>query len=81
MAGARCRFAFLCFAIEGMVEHAVVSSQRRTLRRVRRELGDGEGGGKERATGVHSMIWSARASSDGGIVRPRALAVFKFTCR
>jgi hypothetical protein len=25
----------------------------------------------------HSMIWSARASSDGGIVRPRALAVLR----
>jgi hypothetical protein len=42
----------------------------------------GERGAEAAAAGVeflwsgHSMTWSARASSDGGIVRPRALAVF-----
>ena len=41
----------------------------------------GEGDAEAAAAGVqfpwsgHSMIWSARSSSDGGIVRPRALAV------
>jgi hypothetical protein len=40
----------------------------------------GERGAQAAAAGVqflwsaHSMTWSARASSDGGIVRPRALA-------
>jgi hypothetical protein len=39
-------------------------------------------GAKAAAAGVqfpgsgHSMTWSARASSDGGIVRPSARAVF-----
>ena len=28
---------------------------------------------------AHSMIWSARATSPGGIVRPSALAVFRLT--
>jgi hypothetical protein len=43
----------------------------------------GERGAETAAAGVellwsgHSMIWSARASSDGGIVRPRALAVLR----
>ena len=30
------------------------------------------------ASPLHSMTWSARASSDGGIVRPRVLAVLRF---
>src|SRR5262245_58924544 len=29
------------------------------------------------ALAAHSMTWSARASSDGGIVRPRTLAVLR----
>jgi hypothetical protein len=42
-----------------------------------------ERGAEAAAAGVeflwsgHSMIWSARASSDGGIARPRALAVLR----
>ena len=30
---------------------------------------------------VYSITWSARCRSDGGIVRPRALAVFKLMVR
>src|SRR5262245_311010 len=48
--------------------------------------------GRERSTGAaaagveflwsgHSMTWSARASSDGGILRPRAFAVLRLTTR
>src|SRR5262245_23583100 len=32
---------------------------------------------KERPAVHHSITWSARASSDGGMVRPRALAVLR----
>src|SRR5262245_22800296 len=36
------------------------------------------GRSQQEAAAVHySITWSARASSDGGIVRPRALAVFR----
>jgi hypothetical protein len=51
------------------------------LRRVVQHEHGGEGGAQAAAAGVeflwsgHSMIWSARASSDGGIVRPSAFAV------
>src|SRR5262245_5259872 len=33
------------------------------------------------ALAAHSITWSARASSDGGIVRPRALAVLRLMIR
>jgi len=53
------------------------------LRRVAGHEHGGQGGPQAAATGVeflwsgHSMIWSARCSSDGGIVRPIALAVLR----
>jgi hypothetical protein len=35
------------------------------------------GGVRKMSADRYSMTWSARASSDGGIVRPRALAVLR----
>ena len=40
----------------------------------RGEAGDGAG---QESAAVHSMTWSARPKSDGGIVRPSALAVLR----
>ena len=50
---------------------------------VRKCLTDGKGrtfGWKATALGTvaYSITWSARSSSNGGIVKPRALAVFRF---
>jgi hypothetical protein len=46
------------------------------LGRAWRELQEAEGGAEVVEAAVHhSMTWSARASSDGGIVGPSALAV------
>jgi hypothetical protein len=57
------------------------------LRRVVAHEHGGERGAETAATRVkflrsgHSMIWSARASSDGGIVRPSAFAVLRLITR
>src|SRR5262249_5671816 len=49
------------------------------LRGVWRSQGTSQRGQQEAAAVHHSMISSARSSSEGGIVRPRALAVCRLT--
>src|SRR5690348_14583292 len=63
----------VCEGAAGSVPFAVIAPLRSRPERRQRRRG---GSQHEKLAAPHSMVSSARASSAGGIVRPRALAVF-----
>src|SRR5499427_5728568 len=67
-------------AVQGYCEFALLEGRRSAVLRLRDERRGEEaaGHGTEELPPFHySITWSARASTDGGMVRPRALAVLR----